>query len=234
MIDFVAFKWKPNFRYRSQFLPKHVNVLYNMIGKHYKGEWRFTLITDDATGIDPRIRIIPLWDDYANLDNPSAPKRGPSCYRRLKVFKADANEWLGQRIMLIDIDCVIVDDITPVVERPEDFVIWGDTNKNTPYNGSLILFNAGARAKLWDEFHPTKSPAATRKRGYYGSDQAWISHCLGTGEAKFGPADGVYSYRNEVKGEKLPKGARIVVMHGAVDPWSPQAQRLAWVKQHWK
>jgi len=234
MIDFVCFKWKSSFKYRTTFLSKHVNVLHNMIGRNYGGNWRLTCVTDDPVGLDSRVRVIPLWKDHTNLQNPSAPGRGPVCYPRLKVFSRDAGEWLGKRIVQIDIDCVIIQDITPIVERTEDFIIWGDTNKTTPYNGSLILFDAGCRPKVWEDFHPVKSPELTKKLGYYGSDQAWISACLGPDEKKFGPQDGVYSYRNEIKDNRLPAGARIVIMHGQVDPWSQTAQWLPWVRQHWR
>jgi len=234
MIDFVCFKWKPVNRYRTTFLSHHVNILRSMIERNCTVPWRLTCVTDDPSGLDPRIRYIPLWADHSALTNPSSPDRGPSCYRRLKIFSADAREWLGERIVQIDIDCVITSDITPIVSRTEDFVIWGDTNVNTPYNGSLVLFTAGCRTKLWEDFDPIKSPVLTKKLGYYGSDQAWIGACLGPGEAKFTKLDGVYSFRNEVKsGGLLPKNARIVIMHGQTDPWSHKARNFPWVKRHW-
>lgn len=235
MIDFVTFKWKSDFRYRTTFLSKHVNVLYNMINRNCLVPWRLTCITDDPEGLDPRIRYLPLWGDYASIKNPSAPDRGPSCFRRLKIFSADAGEWLGQRIVQLDIDCVITGDITPIVTRTEDFIIWGDTNKSTPYNGSLILFTAGCRPQLWEKFDPVKSPELSKRLGYFGSDQAWIGACLGPNEAKFTMEEGVYSFRNNIKvGGKLPGAARIVIMHGQIDPWSIRAQGLPWVKLHWR
>lgn len=235
MIDFVCFKWKPFARYRSTFLSEHVNVLGRMISRNYGGEHRLTCITDDPVGLDESIRVLPLWDDHADVPNPSAPGRGPSCYRRLKIFKSDAGQWLGRRIVQIDIDCIIVGDISPIVDRDEDFIIWGDTNKHTYYNGSLIVFTAGCRPQIWDDFDPVKSPEMTKKRGLYGSDQAWISARLGPGEKKFFRRDGVYSFRNDVKPKnQLPKEARIVIMHGAVDPWSAVAQGIPWVRHHWR
>lgn len=235
MIDFVTYKWNQA-HYRSVFKSEHVNILRNMIERNYNGEWRLTCITDDAKGIDERIRVIPLWKDYSNIPNPSNEGRGPSCYRRLKMFSRDAGEWLGKRICAIDIDIVIVGDITHIVECDADFKIWGDTNPRTLYNGSLIVFNAGSRPELWEKFDPIESPKRTHKLGIFGSDQAWISCCLGNKEQRFHQQDGVYSFRNHIlPGQRniLPDNAKIIVMHGWLDPWSKEVQQFPWIKKHY-
>jgi hypothetical protein len=236
MLTIVTYKWRPLPGYRSTFLSEHVNVLRNMIERHYSGEWRLVCVTDDPAGLDERITAIPLWDDLSDIPNPSAPELGPSCFRRLKMFARDAEKWLGKRILSLDLDCVITGDLTTLVERKEDFVIWGDTNRTTLYNGSMVLFTSGARPQLWEKFDRVESIRLARRLGYFGSDQAWISACLGRGEARFRRPDGVYSFRNEImrNGGELPRDARIVFMHGAVDPWSADAQRLPWVRQHWR
>ena len=58
---------------------------------------------------------------------------------------------------------------------------------------------------------------------------------LGPGEAEFTPEQGVLSYRRHIvpNGGRLPAGARIVNFHGVVDPWSPAAQALPWVQEHY-
>jgi hypothetical protein len=125
--------------------------------------------------------------------------------------------------------------MTPIWNRPEAFVIWGDTNPQTLYNGSMILMDAGARPQVWNDFDPKKSPELARAAGNFGSDQAWISYRLGPGEAKWSRRDGVYSFRNEIQriAGRLPEDARIVMFHGAHDPWGPVPQKLGWVKRHW-
>ena len=125
--------------------------------------------------------------------------------------------------------------MAPLWDRKEPFVIWGDTNPQTLYNGSMMLLSAGARRQVWDRFDPDSSPAKAKGSGNFGSDQAWISYSLGKGEAKWTRQDGVYSFRNEIQrgGGLLPANARIVMFHGVVDPWSAAAQRLPWVRQHW-
>lgn len=234
MISVVTFKWKPKPGYRSMFGPETVNTLARMVGRHYAKAHKIFCVTDDARGIDPSVTVIPLWSDHADLPSPHGPGN-PSCYRRLKMFSAEARKMFGSRFIALDLDCVVTGDLAPIFDRPEDFVIWADTNPTSPYNGSLILQTAGARRQVWDEFDPATSPAKGRALNYFGSDQAWIGACLGPDEAKFSQADGVYSYRCHLKPRRgtLPNDARLVMFHGAVDPWSPEARRLDWVRRYY-
>ncbi len=235
MITVVCWKWKSPQGYRSTFLGKHVNTLRNMVKRHLHVPHEFVCITDDPTGIDDDIRIVPLWDDYAYLQGFVGNQR-PCCYRRLKVFNADA-AGLGEHVLSIDLDCVITRDITPLINRKEDFVIWGDTAPGTLYNGGFWMLRRGTRQKVWDTFDPNESPQLTRKIGIIGSDQAWISHCLGKGEAMWTRVDGVYSFRNHLNkaSMKLPTDARIVMFHGQHDPWHSDVQgKFPWIREHYK
>lgn len=231
----VTFKWRTP-GYRSAFSAEHVNVLRNMVERHYDAPHEFLCVTDDAEGLDRRIRVVPLWEDHCKLLNPGSAKR-PSCYRRLKLFSAEAAELIGPRFVSLDLDVVVTGDLKPLFDRPEDFVMWGSTHPRTPYNGSLMLMTAGARRQVWEDFDARRSPAATKKAGLMGSDQAWISHRLGCGEATWCTGDGVYSYPLHVvpSGGALPPDARVVVFHGPIDPWSDRAQQEhAWVREHWR
>lgn len=237
MISVVCWRWKPRPGYRSTYSPDTVNALRAMVERHYPGPHRFICVTDDWAGIDPRVEIIPSWNDYASVPSPHGGKN-PSCYRRLRLFHPDAGEWFGARYVSLDLDVVLVDDVSPLWDRPEPIVFWGDTNPQpgSHYNGSMILMSAGARPQVWTDFDPVTSPQKSLAARCWGSDQGWISYRLGPGEAKWTKQDGVYSYRNHVQKRRgrLPSNARIVVFHGAVDPWSREAQALPWVNEHWR
>ena len=215
-----------------------------MVARHYRKPHRFVCITDDAKGIDGDVRVVPIWNDFAHLRGPN----GVNCYRRLRAFSAEAADIIGPRFVSLDLDCVITADVAPLWDRPEDFVIWGDTARGTPYNGSMFLLTAGARRQVWERFDPEHSPAFAKRLGYIGSDQAWIGACLGLNERKWTTADGVYSYRvhisKELNGGRfpripglrhlLPENARIVLFHGRHDPWVPEVQKLnPWIRQHY-
>lgn len=234
ILDVVCWRWHTP-GYRSTFGPETVNVLRNMVRRWYPAPHRFSCITDDAAGIDRDIRIIPLPRHFESVPNPGGPWN-PSCYRRLWAFSDEAAHVIGPRFVSLDLDCVIVGDLRPLWDRPEDFVIWGDTAKGTPYNGSMWLHRAGTRQRVWDAFDPTRSPAEGRRRGYIGSDQAWIAVCLGPDEAKWTARDGVYSFGNELKNGRLPlpADARVVMMHGKTDPWDDFCQSIPWIRAEYR
>jgi hypothetical protein len=239
-VIFVTYKWRSPVGYRSTFTAQHVNVWRNMIRRHYEGDAEFVCITDDATGIDPGVRVIPLWDHLRKLPSPHG-NGNPACYPRLYGYSVDMAEIIGPRFCVTDLDLVVLgerDSMNRLVDVPDDFKIWGDTAKGTPYNGSLTLMTAGARRQVWEQFDPVQSPARARALGYIGSDQAWIGACLGTGEKKWTKADGVYSYRNEIapRGvQPLPQNARIVVFHGFYDPWHPTMRaKHEWVRRFYR
>lgn len=236
MLTVVTWKWKPLPGYRSQFGPDTVNVLQRMVARHYPHPHRFVCVTDDATGIDPSVEIVPLWKDLGDLPAPHGVARGPSCYRRLKAFAADAGDLFGGRFVSLDLDTVVVGDLTPLWHRPEDFVIWGDTNPRNLYNGSMWLMTAGARRHVWDRFNPKTAPDQVRAAGRYGSDQGWLSTVLGPNEARWTTQDGVYSYRNDLAADrlKLPSNARIVFFHGHQDPWGTYCQQIPWVRRNYQ
>jgi hypothetical protein len=234
-LSFVLWKWTPAPNYRSQFNAHHVNVAASMITRNYAKPHRIICVTDDAEGIDRSIGIVPLWPDHAHLQSPHGPLN-PSCYRRLKMYSKEARDWFGPRFVSLDLDCVITGDLVPLFDRPDDIRLWGDTALNTFYNGGLVLMDAGCRSQVWETFDPLTSPARSKASGQFGSDQGWIGFCLGPNEKKFTTADGVYSFRNHIRPLRmaLPSNARIIFYHGKCDPWSPEAQRIPWVREHWR
>ena len=235
-LTFICWKWKPPNGYRSHFGPQTVNVLHSMLSRHYHGPFDLVCVTDDAAGISPKVRTVALWNDFRNVPSPHG-RGNPSCYRRLKMFSADAVNIFGPRFVSMDLDLVIVADVTALFDNDLDLKMYGDTARGTPYNGSLIQHKAGTRLKLWETFNPLTSPVLGLKLKYIGSDQAWIGACLGPNEPKFTAADGVYSYRNQIlpRGGHLPPGTRMVIMHGHHDPWTVNMQtRHAWIKEHYR
>jgi hypothetical protein len=236
MLTVVTFKWRPPPGYRSTFAGEHVDVLRRMVARHYPEPHRFVCVTDDARGIqEPDVELFELWPDFATVANPSG-RKNPSCYRRLRLFARHPGAWLGERFVVLDLDAVIVGDMRPLWNRPEDFVIWKSSTSGNPYNGSMWMLRAGARPQVWRDFDPAVSPRETKAAGFYGSDQAWIAHALGPDEATWSARDGVHSYRNEIQhgAGRLPAGARVVFFHGKTDPWDADAQRHAWVREAYR
>ncbi len=229
----VTWKWKPQPGYRSTFGPETVNVLRNMVARHYPKPHRFVCVTDDPAGIQGE--TLPMWKEFANVISPHG-KKHPSCYRRLRMFHPEIEKVFGPRFVSLDLDCVITGDLQPLWDRPEDIVLWGDTNPQpgSHYNGSMILMKAGCRPKVWTTFDPFRSPKRSLAARCFGSDQGHISYTLGKGEATWSTQDGVYSYSVHLKQTgMLPADARMVIFHGRIDPWSSFGQTIPWVQEHY-
>ena len=234
-LTFVSWRWRPVKNYRSTFGPETVYALREMIARHYPHPHRFVCVTDEPQAL-PGIEAIPLWEDCSRIPSPIGHSY-PSCYRRLKVFAPDAGALFGPRLVSIDLDTVIVGDMTPLFDRSEDFVIWGESDfpHTTPYCGSLWMLRTGTRSKVWTEFDEATSPRKAWQAGCRGSDQGWLAYILGTGEATWTRKDGVYSFRKHVArdGNRLPADARVVSFHGKKDPWSQSAMNIPWVRRHY-
>lgn len=229
MITVVTFKWETP-GYRAKFTSEHVNILRRMVARHYDKPHRFLCITDNPDGLDGGIETAPLWSDHRHVANPTGGGR-PACYLRLKLFDPSMRDVLGDRFVMLDLDCIITGNLSPIFDRPEDAVFWNAPKVPWPYNGAMYMMNTGARPQVWEEFDSEISPAETTARGYRGSDQAWISHKLGPGEAVWTDKDGVY-YLGAMRNRRMPPpNARIIFTTGGTAPWTLPYQ---WVKRHYR
>lgn len=230
----VTWLWKSKSWRAGQYSARHVNACQRMVAANLNIDHRFVCVTDDAAGIE--CETIPLWDFPVV---PTRPDR-PNCYRRLYAFSDHASALFGPRFVSVDIDCLIMPGtdghgITPLLDRPEDFLIvngWRDNQGCCPYNGSMWMMDAGARAKVWTEFDPARSPEIARQnkmpngKPYYGSDQAWIGHSI-PGEKVWCRDDGIYSYvRDMGQRDEIPKECRIMFFPGSRKPWQDFMRRV--------
>jgi hypothetical protein len=237
MLTVLTFKWRPAPGYRSTFGPDTVNTLYSMVRRNYSKPFKLVCLTDDPAGISPWVEVQPLWDDFPGVLPANYMTNYPVCYRRLRMFSKEVKSLLGERFVALDLDVVLTGDVTPLWSRWEDFVIYKGQNPTTPYNGSMVLMTTGSRSRVWEEFDPVKSPKHAASMGFFGSDQGWISACLGSKEKVFTKADGVYSFRNDLRmsGGKLPPNSRVVIFHGHADPWDRDIQRRhSWIAKHYR
>jgi len=230
MVTVLCFKWNTP-GYRSIFTAEHVNTLQSMVARHLHIPHRFVCITDDNSGLN--CDSFPLWD----FPKIKSPRWKTNAYRCLKLFSKDAKNWFDtDHVLVLDLDTVITNDITPLIDLDLDFKIWTDRHPNTHYNSSIWLYRLGSRTQVWETFNSTTSPRIIKQKNIMGSDQAWISHSLGAGEQTWSQADGLYSFRYDLDEGKspLPDDARIVFFHGKFDPWDEQIQKtVPWVSRHY-
>jgi hypothetical protein len=198
----VTFKWKPKQGYGLKCSSDDANLLYRGVQRHYRNLQRFICITDDPSGLDPAIEVVPLWSDFADMPNPTY-KTTAGCHRRLRIFSKDFGSLVGPRFVMLDLDTLPVGDLTPLFEQSHDFVGWRPIEPATGYpqkqfGGAFVLMTAGCRAHIWDEFvrDPDACIDAARNAGMHGSDQAWTSFRLGVREKFVTDKDGIYFYGN--------------------------------------
>jgi hypothetical protein len=215
MLTVTTFLWSDAHRQRSYtFDERHVITLRNMVARHLTLPHEFVCVTDREFIADG-IRCVPL-DDRTHVPG--------TCGRKLTIWAPDAAKRIGKRILALDLDMVIVDDITPLIDRPEDVVMfrnpnWTPSGRRAFYQGSIQLMTAGSRPQVWDEFLKPSMPRRINSR-FGGFEQAWLSETLPWTEASWSDADGIYgagrvgdwTTTNVI--DELPAGARIVVFPG--------------------
>jgi hypothetical protein len=231
MLTVTTFLWRePHGAHNKLYLygPEHVHRMRSMLARHLRTPHELVCITNQPEGLDPEIRTVPL-DERLLLPGLRLPK--------LMVFRPDAGDWLSSRILLLDLDTVIVDDFTPVVARSEPLVLWRNHNfRGGPwpsrYNSSFLLMDAGAVPEVWDTLPAI--PAGSRPSWH--DDQGWISEIMGPGLPSWKqnePRDGLWKAR-DLPSPELPEGCRAVTFNGPRDPSMPEMQkRFPWLEEHW-
>lgn len=219
---------------RAQYTAQDVNLWASGVRRNLDMPHRIACVTRNAAGIDPSIDIIEPPGDFEEFsDSAWGVDRGlPQCYRRIAMYAPWASEVFGERFVCTDLDVVFTGPLDPLFDRPDDIVLCR-TSTRRPYNGSMLLMTAGCRPQVYTEFSQERAVEATQK--YIGSDQAWVSHCLGWGESVWTESDGVYFCdRNRMRRLKsLPEDVRAVFFPGSLKHWDI-AEDVPWVKEHWQ
>lgn len=235
MLRVVTFLWDDPARQRSYtFDESHVLTLRNMVQRHLSVPHEFVCVTDRFI---EGIRCVPL-DNRTHVPG--------TCGRKLTVWAPDAKERIGERILALDLDIAVVGDITPLVSRFEDVVLFRNPNfsierRRAFYQGSVQLLTAGSRPRVWNEiFKPGALERVNRRFG--GFEQAWLSEVLPWTESVWTSEDGIYGAGRlgdmnpeSMVETELPANARIVVLPGNRAPHQPEVQaKHPWLAEHYQ
>lgn len=207
MLTVVTWLWKG---WRPVYDASHVIAVRNMLAEHLRIPHRVVCVTNEHV---PGIECWPSW---------SAPVGGsdilgqPDCFQRLKLFAMEG-EWLS-----IDLDCVILSDITALIERVrgQDFATM-EGGTVCDYNGSMWYVNGNRRADVWSDLSPALVRLAKAKRSPQGqrptgSDQVIMAYKL-PGAPMWGVADGCYHYTHVKRADMV--NPTIVFFAGRTKPW---------------
>jgi hypothetical protein len=231
-------------KWGTKYGPEYVNRLYAMVRRHLRGDFRFVCLTDRADGVRREVECLPIPDLALP---PGIPERG---WTKLTTFEADLHGLTGTALFL-DLDVVIVGDITPFFELPGEFLIIHDWKRpwRVTGNSSVYRFGLGRHADVLAKFR--REAEAIRAR--FRNEQAYLSDEIHhQGKLHYWPDDWTASYKyhcippwplNYWRAPVLPPDARIIVFHGEVNPPDAIAGRrnrrwrfvrpAPWVAQHW-
>jgi hypothetical protein len=232
-------------KWGTKYGPEYVNRLYAMVRRHLRGDFRFVCLTDRSDGVHSEVQCLPIPDLALP---PGIPERG---WTKLTTFSADLHGLQGTALFL-DLDVVIVDDITPLFEQPGEFLIIHDWKRpwRITGNSSVYRFRIGAHPQVLERFRVEHEQVRTRLR----NEQAWLSEVLHQqGQLGYWPRTWCVSWKyhciprfpfNYWRTPTLPEGARIVVFHGVMNPPDAIAGRsqgnwraakpAPWIAEHWR
>jgi len=201
-------------------------------------------------------QVVPLWSDLREA--------GGKCFVRLKCFDDSFRQIIAEpRWCWIDLDMVLVDDVTPIFQKQGAFVMSGVELPPQPVNGSFVIADHGVAPELFTNFKNNLGLWQNNVKGrglrYGGSDQAMIGLVANDKITKVTRDDGLFCYRDDIAprhlwayeswkrrslvdglsheptGGAMPVGARMLQMNGPWSPWSERVQTLSpWILQHYK
>ena len=245
-VKILCLKWG------DRYGPDYVNKLYEGVRRNLKRPFRFHCCTEDDSGLNPGIGIIPF------PDNPGIKRGWPDILVKLMLLQDGFGNLAGTTLFL-DLDIVITGPLDCFFDyRPCEFCIihnWVNWRKavlgRRPAvgNSSVFRFEAGSCGYAYDTFLAEMHRAEDRKQ--FNTEQAFLTYALGN--PQWWPEEWVRSYKwncrpacplNLLRVPKLPAGCRILVFHGRPDPDEAihgyKGRKLhhrtlpaSWILDHW-
>lgn len=217
MLNVVCVKVKP--RYDADY----VNKLYRAVERNLTRAFKFYCITDDATGIDEKINVIPVEHDDL-----------PGWWQKLVLFKPLAQ--LEGRILYLDLDTIITGSLDDMAAYQGEFILVKPFYRESGFMSSVMAFESGFAPHVWTRFmeDPQAAMAACaplpERRGAWG-DQRWLEMCLQGADywQDLFPGQMVSFKANVVPQRMIPAGTRIILFHGEPRPH----EAGDWIKQFW-
>lgn len=226
-------------KHGTKYGPEYVNKLFNMTERNCTLPHDFVCLTDDPSGLDPRIKTIPL---PSNL-------QGWWC----KPYMYSKDLPINGTILYMDLDVVIAGNIDKLFTyQPNHWCTIRDfTRAMRPdwkkYNSSVVRFKTGQLDHVWTEFKENQHNIQRRLHG----DQDWLFEATRKSQAMLYPDSWILSWKWEVRRTKEfnysgTKGNRkfkhvedvkprveccVTVFHG--DP-NPHNCEDPWVVDNWR
>lgn len=193
----------------TRYGPEYVNRLASMVARHTTLPHRFLCLTDDPRGLDC---------DTADIGTDL-----PGWWAKLILFKPHP-KLEGHRVVFLDLDTVIVDNIDFLLEYDGPFAILRDFYWPKGYGSAIMSIAPGFGQQVWDQFQPEYV-------GRYPGDQDWIRRLIPHADLwqDIAPKK-IVSYKVDVLPARR-KGEAVVCFHGEPKPCGlllTDPLRIAW------
>lgn len=241
-------------KYGNRYPSHYVNKLYNSTSRNLSIPFKFHCCTEDSSGLDSRVEIIPL------PENPGLVKGWPHPLLKLIITQNGFGNLLGPTLFL-DLDVVITGSLDCFFKFKEkqNCIIrnWVKFRKritrNIPNvgNSSVFRFDAGPNS---DYIYKTFIQEIERAedKSVFNTEQAFLTYAMK--EVIWWPNHWVRSYKwncrpwypfNLLITPKLPKDCKILVFHGRPDPDQAilgfkgskphhHMKPASWISDYWK
>lgn len=221
MLTVVTWWWGD--KYDSSYVIKVANGFRRYLTTPH----RFLCITDKKDVRLSGVEMRPIIDTEL--------LKVPGCFARLRMFDP---EWqmangIDDRLVCVDLDVVVTEQLDRLFDREETFVILQGANSFNPcpYNGSLWMLKAGCHREIWDDF--SLEAASKIKFHEFPDDQGWFWHKMPGAAGWFVALSGIWSFRKRgwPQYDRLPSNARLVCFPGSNDP--SKYKNLPWIQKYW-
>lgn len=233
----ATYWWQPDegSKFAAPYTPDDVRLLQRQVERYLGQPHEFVVITDRPEDFSEDVRIRPVQIDRAT-------HLPGTCFVRLMTFSPEAREVLGDKVLQLDLDTVIVGGLDSIVARTADLVMWKNPTRSPrfpgrpAYNTSVLLHRTGTMTEVWRRF----VAMTEEQQRAFKDDQWYLSSVLGDGWPCFdGVGDGIYRLaRADTPGSgvdgELPMNARIVTFPGSDGkPDDPEiAARNTWIASY--
>ena len=191
----------------TKYGPEYVNRLQSMARRNSEADLRFVCFTDDRTGLDDGIEVMPLPDHGFN-----------GWWNKVSLFRDDLAD-LGERFLYFDLDVVLTGNIDQMLRYDSDFAIM-DNDYVPGFNTSVFLLKTGSRPDIRANF----SQAIANE---YDGDQDWVA--VMAPDAELWPDMWCVPYRLRAV-QTPPAITKVVVFSGRPNPEDYPSE---WIRTSW-
>lgn len=219
MLNIVCFKWG------TLFNAEYVNNLYNSVERNITVPHTFTCFTDDPT--DVLCETKPFLDDLSTW------------WYIIGLFNKEHG--FTDKVLYMDLDTVITDNIDHIVSLDVDFAITEDFYRPRGLQTTFIMWKPEKFHYLYEKLKITspKNPGAHWSGGTNGFVESHVAKENVTILQDIFPAEFI-SYKVHIR-DKAQKArnplpgdlntAKIICFHGKPRPH--EVRHLPWMKEHW-